>query len=78
MGPMMRRATGSTNSAAMSACSVPETTFSSATSQLGMGASRRSSISREKPKSVTMGSATDCTAASASDTASTPGSSADV
>ena len=56
---MMRRAIGSTNSAAIIPWIIPETTFSSGTRPIGTGASRRSSISRVKPKSATIGSATD-------------------
>ena len=43
----------------------PDTTFSRAIIQTGTGAKSRSSISRVQPKSVTMGSATDCTLANA-------------
>ena len=78
IGPMMRRAIGSTNSAATRPWSAPATTFSIATSPIGTGASRRSSISRVQPKSATIGSATDWMLEKARLTASTPGSSAAV
>jgi len=56
---MIRRATGSTNSADTTPWSTPETIFSAATSQIGTGASSLSSISFVQPKSCTIGSATD-------------------
>ena len=74
IGPMITRASGRTTSAAMTPCSVPATTFSIATSSIGAGASRRSSISFVTPKSCTIGKQTDCTADSVRLSASTPGS----
>ena len=59
IGPMTRRQIGRTNAAATTPCSTPETTFSIATSGVGIGASRRSSISFVNPKSAIIGSATD-------------------
>jgi len=59
IGPIIRRATGSTNSADTTPCSTPATIFSAATSQIGTGASSLSSISFVQPKSCTIGSATD-------------------
>src|SRR5919106_744536 len=51
-------ARGRTTRAASSPWMAPDATFSSATPSTGIGASTRSSISRVKPKSWTMGSAT--------------------
>ncbi len=52
-------AIGKTSSAAKSPLNAPEITFSMATSETGIGASTRSSISRVYPNSCTIGSATD-------------------
>ena len=42
----MKTASGNTTTAARTACRAPDTTFSSATAQIGSGAITRSSISR--------------------------------
>ena len=75
---MIRRASGSTNEAAITACTAPEIDLRQ---RHHPARHRREQAVLDlcvKPKSATIGSATDCTAASARLTASTPGSSAAV
>jgi hypothetical protein len=52
---------GSTMIADSTPWAAPESTFSTASSQIGQGACTRSSISRVKPNSWAMASAIDCT-----------------
>ena len=72
---MISRAAGSTASAAISPCATPMTIFSAAMYGVGIGARSRSSISLVQPKSCTMGSVTDCTAANVRLSARIPGTS---
>ena len=62
-------------SAAMSPCTVADSTFEMATSQIGHGACTRSSISRVKPNSWAIVSAIDWTPWNMTEMPTTPGTS---
>ncbi len=66
---------GRTIAAEMRPCTVPDSTFSTATNQMGQGAWTRSSISRVKPNSWAMLRAMDCTPWNMMERPTTPGTS---